>query len=219
MIFFPCESPAGPRHFPFRTCSHGRSFALAEDVICSNSPKVRRCHVKGSLLQRDRTRVSAKLSGLVLRHVVWKRLLGPKDWYMAMQGSCCPYRRDFSQRYLGARFTNQTRFRIRAGGPLSAVESEKLVAPELGRSRRMARCVAEIYSSDQVHRSATLVTHVFVSNLLSALCSLLTFGRFYLLLIHTPCVHSYTSPFKKANCIALALQTQRLLKPSPRYTY
>ena len=82
---------------------------------------------------------------------------------------------NFSQRYLGARFTNQTRFRISMGGPRCAVSRSKLVAPELGRSRRMARCVAEIYSSDQVHRSATLVTHVFVSNLLSALCSLLTF--------------------------------------------
>jgi len=61
------------------------------------------------------------------------------------------------------------------GGPRCAVSRSKLVAPELGRSRRMARCVAEIYSSDQGHRSATLVTHVFVSNLLSALCSLLTF--------------------------------------------
>jgi len=34
--FFPSrESSAGPRHFLFRTCRYGQSFALAEDMICS----------------------------------------------------------------------------------------------------------------------------------------------------------------------------------------
>jgi hypothetical protein len=77
--FFSCESSAGPRHFQMRTCRYGLSFALsAEDVICLNSTKVRRCHVKQSPLQRDRPRVSAKLSGCGLRDVVLERLLDQK---------------------------------------------------------------------------------------------------------------------------------------------
>ena len=91
------------------------------------------------------------------------------------------------------------------GGPRCAVSRSKLVAPELGRSRRMARCVAEIYSSDQVHRSATLVTHVFVSNLLSALCSLLTFVSLRLPARPYPLHPQLHSAVQKLNCIAVII--------------